>query len=202
MISLEVARIGMMITCLGADYEERQLRLSPRRLRYTFACRLAAQGAAPKVIAELLDHTDLQHVAVYVETAASLVDRLSATIDATLQPIIDRYMGKIIENYEDVSDSGEFSPIPGREFHGNFIGGIGLCGSGSLCKLAPPMTCYICEHFLPRIDAPHERMLEEMHKLKGYYEERQQASAEGKELVEKVILHIRAVIEAIRKKEA
>ena len=168
----------------------------PRRLRYTFACRLAAQGAPPKLIAELLDHSDLQHVMVYVETAGKLVGRLSAALDAQMRPIVDMFMGRIINADSDAVPNDPKAQIPGKSFEGRQLGGIGVCGSGSLCKLMPPLTCYVCEHFQPKQTAPHSQMLEAAHQLRKVYAAKDNASNSGLELVDKVIAHIQGVIEA------
>lgn len=168
----------------------------PRRLRYTFACRLAAQGAPPKLIAELLDHSDLQHVMVYVETAGKLVGRLSAALDAQMRPIVDMFMGRIINADSDAVPNDPKAQIPGKSFEGRQLGGIGVCGSGSLCKLMPPLTCYVCEHFQPKQTAPHSQMLEAAHQLRKVYAAKDNASNSGLELIDKVIAHIQGVIDA------
>jgi len=168
----------------------------PRRLRYTFACRLAAQGAPPKLIAELLDHSDLQNVTVYVETAGKLVGRLSAALDAQMRPIVDMFMGRIIKSDSDAVPNDPRAQIPGRSFEGRQLGGIGVCGSGSLCRLMPPLTCYVCEHFQPKQSAPHGQMLEAAHHLRRVYAAKENANNAGLELVDKVIAHIQGVIEA------
>jgi integrase len=168
----------------------------PRRLRYTFACRLAAQGAPPKLIAELLDHSDLQHVMVYVETAGKMVGRLSAALDAQMRPIVDMFMGRIIGSNSEAVPNDLSAQIPGKTFEGRQLGGIGVCGSGSLCKLMPPLTCYVCEHFQPKRNAPHSEMLEAAHRLRTLYGEKNSATNTGLELIDRVIAHIQGVIEA------
>jgi integrase len=45
----------------------KQLYLTPRRLRYTFATRMVAQGASAQALAKMLDHSDTQSVRVYFE---------------------------------------------------------------------------------------------------------------------------------------
>jgi hypothetical protein len=174
----------------------------PRRLRYTFACRLAAQGAPPKLIAELLDHSDLQHVMVYVKTAGNMAGRLSAALDAQMRPMVDMFMGRIIKIDEDAVANDPGAQIPGKTFRGIQLGGIGVCGSGSLCKLLPPLTCYVCEHFHPKLNAPHREMLEAAHQIRKVYVSKNNASNAGLELVDKVVAHIQAVIEATENLEA
>jgi hypothetical protein len=44
------------------------------------------------------------------------------------------------------------------------LGGIGSCGASYLCKLMPPLSCYVCPKFQAWSDGPHKAMLEELEK--------------------------------------
>jgi hypothetical protein len=62
------------------------LLLTTRRLRYTFASKMVRQGTTARDLAELLDHTDTQHVQAYTEykgprTAAERVLDMQKTIE-------------------------------------------------------------------------------------------------------------------------
>src|SRR5205823_3330873 len=50
------------------------LNMTPRRFRFTLATHMAEEGASLFHLAEVLDHTDLQNVKVYVETRSSIAD--------------------------------------------------------------------------------------------------------------------------------
>ena len=52
------------------------LQINTRRLRYTLAVGLAAEGISKKELARILDHTDTQHVLVYFEMAGNIVEHL------------------------------------------------------------------------------------------------------------------------------
>ncbi|MDQ6674514.1 MAG: tyrosine-type recombinase/integrase, partial [Chloroflexota bacterium] len=53
------------------------LHLTPRRLRYTLATEMAREGASRHKIADVLDHTDLQNVEVYIEAASYIVTQIN-----------------------------------------------------------------------------------------------------------------------------
>lgn len=52
------------------------MHVSARRLRYTLATGLAAEGISKAALARILDHTDTQHVHVYFELAGKIVIQL------------------------------------------------------------------------------------------------------------------------------
>ena len=53
-------------------------------------------GYPPVVIADLLDHTDLQHVGVYVETRPSIVERMDAALHGLLEPLAGLFTGTVV----------------------------------------------------------------------------------------------------------
>lgn len=139
------------------------LAISPRRFRFTIATHMAEEGASLFHIAEVLDHSDTQNVRVYVETASSITDAVAKATDSALQPVVNRFQGKIVE-----SAAGTQSPlIPASAPHLGIdhldVGGIGLCGlnahADGPCRLLPPISCYLCPSFAALRDGPHEQML-------------------------------------------
>ncbi|MDR8469758.1 phage integrase family protein, partial [Acinetobacter baumannii] len=48
------------------------MHVTPRRLRYTLATGLAAEGISRRELARILDHTDTQHVGVYFDVAGKI----------------------------------------------------------------------------------------------------------------------------------
>lgn len=146
---------------------ETVLHMSPRRFRTSLATHMAAQGASKFHIAEILDHTDLSNVDVYVQTQSSIADDLAAATDRTLQPLVKRFLGKIVEATEIGEGTQEqiipayapYLPLPMLN-----TGGLGLCGNdvpkNGLCRLLPPLSCYLCSSFVAFRHGPHEEMLE------------------------------------------
>jgi integrase len=131
----------------------RPLHLFPRRFRYTLATEAAEDGAAPLEIARLLDHTDDQHVRVYVEHRAAQARRMAAATDGAYQPLNARFKGSIVD---ESSSCDMASVVSGTVIHLPAfpldVGGVGVCGRDlqrdGLCALYPPLSCYVCPLFM------------------------------------------------------
>jgi hypothetical protein len=136
--------------------------VTTRRLRYTFATAMVRQGASAAELADLLDHTDLQHVQVYFNARSTIVERLDSALAEKLAPLVAQFSGKVIgKNSYDASNPN--SRIKYQEkSNPKKIHGIRVCGANFLCKLYPPLSCYLCEKFQPFKDAPHAKILEEL----------------------------------------
>jgi len=133
-----------------------RLVLNPRRFRFSLATYMAEEGASAFHIAEILDHSDTQNVRVYVETASSIADQVAKATDAVLLPLIRRFQGRIVDSTE----TPAFEGLPNQVipaiaphlaiFHSN-VGGTGMCGrdvrKDGLCRLLPPVSCYLCPSF-------------------------------------------------------
>ncbi|RQT27078.1 tyrosine-type recombinase/integrase [Burkholderia contaminans] len=138
-----------------------RLYLTPRRLRYTFATRLVQDGASPVLLADALDHTDLQHVMVYYNARADIVVKLDRAMAIKLAPWAQAFMGTLVKTesrairgYDPASRIRHFDSRTGR------LDGVGTCGSFGFCGLAAPIACYTCAKFQPWLDGPHELVLE------------------------------------------
>ena len=133
------------------------LRITPRRLRYTFATRKVQEGCSTEMLADLLDHSDLQNVMVYY-SGAIMTKRLDEALAVALGPIVKRFMGNVVESERDAfNGGGKIKAEPMGK-----IKNIGTCGSRSLCTLFPPFSCYLCPAFQPWKDAPHREVLEDL----------------------------------------
>ena len=132
--------------------------LSPRRFRATLGTRAAEAGYPPVVIADLLDHTDLQHVSVYVETRPSIVERMDAALHGLLEPLAGLFTGTVVadEGASGVADA------PSRRVLADSGGNVGTCGGPRSCTRLAPLACYTCSAFRPWLDAPHEELLESL----------------------------------------
>lgn len=158
----------------------RRLVLAPRRFRYTLGTEAAKDGAAPARIAELLDHSDLQNVKVYVEASSYVVDQLGRGFDNVFEPIARRFRGTIVDSHTKPAFPGVPPKIvPSASCHLPVlpvdIGGIGMCGrdvrKDGLCRLAPPLTCYPCEFFAAFRDGPHAEVLKALERVKEQLKE-------------------------------
>lgn len=140
----------------------RQLHLTPRRLRYTFACNMARQGASRAALAEMLDHTDTQNVGVYYELFDEMVAMLDKALATKVGKLVGWFKGTFVERNEDAINGDNPDKhlfFVGEEFPQEQVE-IGVCGESTLCHLDPPYTCYLCPKFQPYWHADHERVLE------------------------------------------
>lgn len=137
------------------------LRLTPRRLRYTFACNMARQGVSKRVLAAMLDHTDTQHVHVYYDLFDELVPMLDHALAEKIGSVLGWFKGRVVNKHDEVVNEDR------RDKHMFFIGEdspkdqteIGVCGEGALCHLDPPYSCYLCPKFQPYRHADHDHVL-------------------------------------------
>lgn len=137
------------------------LRITPRRLRYTYATAMVKQGAASVELAELLDHSDLQNVRVYYNARSNIVERLDIALAERLAPLVNAFKGKIMP--DEAQETNENQRIHYQEKYSvRKVHGIGTCGAKYLCNLYPPLSCYLCEKFQPWRNAPHGEILDDL----------------------------------------
>lgn len=138
------------------------IHLTARRLRYTFACNMARQGVNRATLAEMLDHTDTQHVGVYYDLSEEIVGMLDKALASQVGKVLGWFKGTIIDDDSDAVNGdnpdkhlffiGENEPEDQTE--------IGVCGESKLCHLDPPYSCYLCPKFQPYRHADHDHVLE------------------------------------------
>ena len=139
------------------------LRISVRRLRYTFATRLVREGASQRVVADALDHSDLQYVGVYFDLKSDVVERLDAAMALQLGPLSQAFLGTLVRTEADaVNGDRRSSRILNPDRAKGTLKPLGTCGSFSFCGLNAPVACYTCVRFQPWIDAPHQEALDGM----------------------------------------
>jgi integrase len=138
------------------------MHVTPRRLRYTLATGLTAEGVSKRELARILDHTDTQHVSVYFEMAGKIVEHLDKATAKGFSKYLSFFKGRLIDNDEDAVN-GERD-----DKHLTFVddqnpadqADIGVCGESSVCHLDPPYSCYLCPKFQPYRHADHEHVLD------------------------------------------
>lgn len=148
-----------------SPHNQAPLKMTPRRFRTSLATHMAAQGASKFHIAEILDHTDLQSAGVYTQTVSSIADQVAAATDPVVQPLVQRFLGKIADSVEPLAAQ----EIPSRRIPALAphlplpmlnTGGIGSCGkTDGICRLLPPLSCYLCPSFVASRHGPHQEML-------------------------------------------
>lgn len=140
------------------------MHITPRRLRYTLATGLAAEGISRRELARILDHTDTQHVDVYFNVAWKIVEHLDKAMAKGFSKYLNFFKGKLINSDEEAVNGDRYDK------HLMFVNeqnpadqsDIGVCGEFSVCHLDPPYSCYLCPKFQPYRHADHEHVLESL----------------------------------------
>ncbi|MEZ9026855.1 tyrosine-type recombinase/integrase [Vibrio cyclitrophicus] len=127
-----------------------------RRLRKTFCSTLVSQGTSLKVIAELMDHSDLQQLEIYYRQTYRVSQKLNEILINEFGYVLDVFHGRIIKEGEETQKGqGIFVQTKSRSLYK-----IGSCGSNKLCTLSPPLSCYGCPSVELFEDAEHGEVLE------------------------------------------
>ena len=201
-----------MITYLIKSFVKRHNIISPltkelmhvttRRLRYTLATGLAAEGISKAALARILDHTDTQHVQVYFELAGKIVIQLDKAIAKGFSQYLSYFSGHIIDSSEEATNGD--NPEKYLVFKGDKIEDeiedIGVCGESSICHLDPPFSCYLCPKFQPYRHADHEHVLESLLNSRNERLEKYENARLGIQLDE-VIFAVAQVAKACEKED-
>lgn len=195
-------------TALISPRTGERLHLHARRFRYTLATHLAEEGASKFHIADILDHTDLQNVEVYVATTARIADQVAQATDAVLQPLVNRFLGKLIDSLDEPAfpELPDNAIIPAVVPHLPLlsVGGVGVCGRNTrrdgLCQLMPPLSCYTCSLFAALRDGPHRQMLASIDQYLAVH--RQTADGRILQQLDEVRTAIQQVLARLEEKDA
>lgn len=135
-------------------------KLTPRRLRKTFATHAAACGTPAMLLMELLDHEDMQHVMIYYKLGANFANKIDKVYREQFGTVFDYFKGKI--TLQELNDANKNEQVFGPAGLRRLVG-IGFCGKDKLCRLAPPYSCYTCRKFEACNDKKlHESVLDAM----------------------------------------
>lgn len=136
------------------------MNITPKRFRQTIGTRAAEEGHGELVIAELLDHSDIQNVGVYVSSTPALVERVNKTVAMALAPLAQAFAGKLIAGPSEATRASDPSSIIRAPSIINSFEGMSSCGKHGFCGFMKPVACYTCSSFEPWLDGPHEEVLE------------------------------------------
>lgn len=144
------------------------IKVTGYRFRYTLGTRAAREGAGLITLATLLDHSDTQHVHIYVENIPEFAIEISNVMNQPLAKYASAFAGKIVENEAEANaELSGATRIPCREMDCE----VGSCGTNSFCQDYAPIACYLCPKFRPWANAPHQLVLkwlmDERERLKG-----------------------------------
>lgn len=152
-ITAALKRVGEA-SDLYSHRTEEELHLFATRFRYTIGTRGAREGLNRYVIAELLDHSDIQHVDTYTLNVPEHVKRIDEAMAYQLIPIAQAFAGVLVESEGDATRGHDpNSRVRTPKF------GCGTCGHHGFCGALAPIACYTCIHFQAWQDAPHEEVL-------------------------------------------
>jgi len=129
--------------------------LNPMRFRYTLGTNLAREGKGEFVIAQALDHSDIQNAGVYVRNIPEIVERIDKAVALQLAPIAQAFQGVLVVSESDASRGCD----PDSRIS-NGVTNLGTCGSYGFCGALAPIACYTCNHFQPWLEGPHEAVLD------------------------------------------
>jgi len=158
----EIAGIFKKLT-VSSERTGQKIKVSPTRFRRTIGTRAAMEGHGELIIADLLDHSDIQNVGVYVEATPEIIDRIDKALALQLAPMAQAFMGIIIGD-ESKAERGDdpASRIRSPEIASIKDRGVGTCGKYGFCGAYAPIACYTCRKFQAWLDGPHEAVLEEL----------------------------------------
>jgi len=198
------ALVGDGVSQLGVTSARtgKPLRVTSRRLRYTFATRLVREGASMEEVAEALDHTDLQNVRVYFDIKSDIVESLDRAMALKLGPVAQAFLGNVVPNEADAERGGDpTSRVMAVDRATGRPAGLGTCGEHSYCSLLAPIACYTCGQFQPWMDGPHDKILDD---LIAQRERKQAAGMDGRMVTihDATILAIGDVIQRIEEARA
>ncbi|MBQ4854641.1 site-specific integrase [Rhodanobacter sp. B2A1Ga4] len=144
------------------------IRLSATRFRHTRGTKLRREGFSAFIIAELLDHSDIQNVRVYTENTAQEAVVIDELVGAQLAPFAQACLGRLVRSErEAIRGEDPRSRVPNERQHA-----VGTCGNYGFCA-SGFRACYTCYHFQPWVDGPHEEVLVDL------YAEKERTRAAG-----------------------
>ena len=127
------------------------------RFRYSIGTRAAREGLGVMIIAELLDHTDIQNADVYTKNVPENAAILDAHLSELMAPYANAFMGVIVDSDNKARRGDDLcSRVRFREDK------AGVCGSFGHCGANVPIPCYTCIHFQALLDGPHEAIRDEL----------------------------------------
>jgi hypothetical protein len=117
------------------------------------------EGHGELVIAELLDHTDIQNVGVYVQATPEIVERIDRAMAMHLAPLAQAFAGVIIADESEATRKGDPTSRICDPRIDSSMKPMGNCGKYAFCGSLAPISCYTCRSFQPWLDGPHEAVL-------------------------------------------
>ena len=153
-VTTGVVRQGLAQLHVVSGRTGRRLHITPRRFRYTLGTRAARAGYGAFVVAQLLDHSDIQHVWVYQRPHPNFRQHVDRAVGGQLDRVANAFLGQLVDS----EAQARHGHNPGMRV-GDRETKTGSCGDAGFCG-AQAYACYTCIHFQPWLDGPHEGVLE------------------------------------------
>lgn len=153
----ETLRIVVAAAKVISERTGQLLNAITRRFRYTKGTRAAREGFGLMVIAELLDHSDIQNVDVYTKNLPEHAQALNKAMAVQLAPYAQAFQGVLVDREADAIRGADLSSR--IKFKGQ---NMATCGQYGFCGANAPIPCYTCNHFQPWLDGPHEEVLADL----------------------------------------
>jgi hypothetical protein len=110
------------------------------------------------VIAELLDHSDVQNVGIYTQNTAQEAVVINELVGAQLAPFAQACLGTLVTTERNAIRGGD----PRSRVPNDRQNAVGTCGSYGFCA-SGYRACYTCSHFQPWLEGPHEEVLVDLY---------------------------------------
>ena len=143
--------------CVFSERTGEPLNLTSRRFRSTLGTNLARQGYGIAIVAEVLDHSDLQSAGCYIKSLSDIVERIDKAVAQQLAPFAQAFQGVLVKSEQEAIRGAD----PSSRISNGQVN-VGTCGSFGFCGALAPVACYTCTHFQPWVDGPHEQVLNEL----------------------------------------
>ena len=135
------------------------MHVTPTRFRRTLGTRAAQEGHGELIIAEILDHTDIQNAGVYTQATPEILNRIDKAIAMEMAPIAQAFEGKLVIDKTSVLRLDDPTADIVNPSKDGSCKNMGKCGSFGFCGLMSPLACYTCSSFQAWTDGPHEDIL-------------------------------------------
>ncbi len=152
-----ILRKAVLAAGIVSERTEQMLEVVATRFRYTKGTRAAREGLGLMVIAELLDHTDIQNVGVYTQNVPEHAQAIDKAMALQLAPYAQAFQGVLVDREQDALRGDDLSSR--IKYRGQ---NTATCGQYGYCGANAPIPCYTCNHFQPWLDGPHEEVLADL----------------------------------------
>ncbi len=136
----------------------KRLSATPVRFRRTVATEAVRENLPPMVVSEILDHEKTSSLKMYVANVPAYFDRITYAIADQLSEFVQAFKGEVIDGHGAAKRAGE----PESIVRMSPKTGCGSCSKEGGCYERPPYACYTCPQFQPWLEAPHDKLLEEL----------------------------------------